>query len=144
MCMYVREIATISIFPAGFSDDINPKYLVLIALGPLMTWDAFTNRAIKNHLLSPEMLDKLDKQWSISPTMCTSGVAAVAESYKTFNPSAYLQNNYMPPRANFTSEEFAVPWKLRCLADTFATGRCRPINDAIAALRQVIYFLINI
>lgn len=54
--------------------------------------------------------------------MCTSGVAAVAESYKTFNPSAYLQNNYMPPRANFTSEEFAVPWKLRCLADTFATG----------------------
>nr|XP_003222605.1 PREDICTED: phenylethanolamine N-methyltransferase [Anolis carolinensis] len=51
------------------------------------------------------------------------GVAAVAESYQTFNPRAYLQNNYMPPRANFTSEEYAVPWKLRRLADAFATGK---------------------
>ncbi|XP_020654973.3 phenylethanolamine N-methyltransferase [Pogona vitticeps] len=54
--------------------------------------------------------------------MNANGVAAVAKSYQTFNPRAYLQNNYMPPRANFTSEEFAVPWKLRCLADAFATG----------------------
>ncbi|XP_053219059.1 phenylethanolamine N-methyltransferase [Podarcis raffonei] len=54
--------------------------------------------------------------------MSTNGIAAVAESYQKFNPRAYLQNNYMPPRANFTSEEFAVPWKLRCLADAFATG----------------------
>ncbi|XP_061444936.1 phenylethanolamine N-methyltransferase [Rhineura floridana] len=55
--------------------------------------------------------------------MSAIGVGAVAESYQKFNPRAYLQNNYMPPRANFTSEEFAVPWKLRCLADAFATGK---------------------
>ncbi|XP_062993745.1 phenylethanolamine N-methyltransferase [Elgaria multicarinata webbii] len=58
----------------------------------------------------------------MAQTMNAVGVAAVADSYQMFNPKAYLQNNYMPPRANFTSEEFVVPWKLRCLADAFATG----------------------
>uniref|UniRef100_A0A8D0BPT2 Phenylethanolamine N-methyltransferase n=1 Tax=Salvator merianae TaxID=96440 RepID=A0A8D0BPT2_SALMN len=57
--------------------------------------------------------------------MSAAGVTAVAESYQSFNPRAYLQNNYTLPRANFTSEEYAVPWKLRCLADTFATGEIR-------------------
>ncbi|XP_053120005.1 phenylethanolamine N-methyltransferase [Hemicordylus capensis] len=61
-------------------------------------------------------------QLRLSPDMNAASVRTVAESYQTFNPRAYLQNNYMPPRANFTSEEFVVPWKLRCLADTFATG----------------------
>ncbi|XP_006022610.1 phenylethanolamine N-methyltransferase [Alligator sinensis] len=51
-----------------------------------------------------------------------SSIAAVGESYQKFNPRAYLQNNYMPPRADFTSEDCVVPWKLRCLAEAFATG----------------------
>ncbi|XP_060111240.1 phenylethanolamine N-methyltransferase [Heteronotia binoei] len=54
--------------------------------------------------------------------MSAPGLSAVAESYQTFNPRAYLQNNYMPPRANFASEDFVVPWKLGCLAEAFATG----------------------
>uniref|UniRef100_A0A8D0GPB5 Phenylethanolamine N-methyltransferase n=1 Tax=Sphenodon punctatus TaxID=8508 RepID=A0A8D0GPB5_SPHPU len=49
-------------------------------------------------------------------------MAAVGKSYQKFNPRAYLQNNYMPPRANFTSEDCVVPWKLRCLAEAFSTG----------------------
>ncbi|XP_005994093.1 phenylethanolamine N-methyltransferase [Latimeria chalumnae] len=52
-----------------------------------------------------------------------SSLAAVSENYQKFNPKAYLQNNYMPPRANFSSEDFAVPWKLRCLAEAFGTGK---------------------
>ncbi|NXG54482.1 PNMT methyltransferase, partial [Hemiprocne comata] len=48
--------------------------------------------------------------------------AALREGYEHFDPRAYLQNNYLPPRADFSSEEFVVPWKLRCLAETFATG----------------------
>lgn len=51
-----------------------------------------------------------------------SSIAAVGESYQKFNPRAYLQNNYMPPRADFSSEDCVVPWKLRCLAEAFATG----------------------
>ncbi|NWQ86356.1 PNMT methyltransferase, partial [Burhinus bistriatus] len=48
--------------------------------------------------------------------------AALREGYEGFDPRAYLQNNYLPPRADFSSEEFVVPWKLRCLAETFASG----------------------
>ncbi|XP_069489048.1 phenylethanolamine N-methyltransferase [Ambystoma mexicanum] len=51
-----------------------------------------------------------------------TSIAAVGENYQKFNPRAYLQNNYMPPRADFSSEDCAVPWKLRCLAEAFATG----------------------
>ncbi|KAF1598652.1 Phenylethanolamine N-methyltransferase, partial [Eudyptes moseleyi] len=51
--------------------------------------------------------------------------AALREGYKGFDPRAYLQNNYLPPRADFSSEEFVVPWKLRCLAETFASGEIR-------------------
>ncbi|NXC40234.1 PNMT methyltransferase, partial [Penelope pileata] len=47
---------------------------------------------------------------------------AVREGYERFDPRAYLQNNYVPPRADFSSEECVVPWKLRCLAETFASG----------------------
>uniref|UniRef100_A0A8C8S9I8 Phenylethanolamine N-methyltransferase n=1 Tax=Pelusios castaneus TaxID=367368 RepID=A0A8C8S9I8_9SAUR len=52
-----------------------------------------------------------------------SSIIAVGESYQKFNPRAYLQNNYMPPRADFSSEDCVVPWKLRCLAEAFATGK---------------------
>lgn len=51
-----------------------------------------------------------------------SSLAAVREGYERFDPRAYLHNNYLPPRADFSSEEFVVPWKLRCLAETFASG----------------------
>uniref|UniRef100_A0A8B9ZVB7 Phenylethanolamine N-methyltransferase n=1 Tax=Anas zonorhyncha TaxID=75864 RepID=A0A8B9ZVB7_9AVES len=49
-------------------------------------------------------------------------LAAVREGYERFDPRAYLQNNYVPPRADFSSEDCVVPWKLRCLAETFASG----------------------
>lgn len=51
-----------------------------------------------------------------------SSPAALREGYEHFDPRAYLRNNYLPPRADFSSEEFVVPWKLRCLAETFASG----------------------
>ncbi|NXN91709.1 PNMT methyltransferase, partial [Rhinopomastus cyanomelas] len=47
--------------------------------------------------------------------------AALREGYERFEPRAYLHNNYLPPRADFSSEDFVVPWKLRCLAETFAS-----------------------
>ncbi|OCT62081.1 phenylethanolamine N-methyltransferase [Xenopus laevis] len=51
-----------------------------------------------------------------------SNIESVAQSYQHFNPRAYLQNNYVPPRADFSNEDSVVQWKLRCLADTCATG----------------------
>ncbi|GCC38753.1 hypothetical protein chiPu_0017270 [Chiloscyllium punctatum] len=48
--------------------------------------------------------------------------AEVGDTYQLFNPQAYLQNNYMPPRANFENEDCVVPWKLRCFASSFSTG----------------------
>ncbi|KAM4692546.1 phenylethanolamine N-methyltransferase [Rhinophrynus dorsalis] len=51
-----------------------------------------------------------------------SSIQTVADSYQQFNPRAYLQNNYVPPRADFSSEDSVVPWKLRCLADACAKG----------------------
>lgn len=54
-----------------------------------------------------------------------SSPAALREGYEHFDPRAYLRNNYLPPRADFSSEEFVVPWKLRCLAETFASGEGR-------------------
>ncbi|XP_043910975.1 phenylethanolamine N-methyltransferase [Protopterus annectens] len=52
--------------------------------------------------------------------MCS--IAALKENYQKFNPKAYLKNNYMPPRADFSTEDCVVPWKLRCLAEAFETG----------------------
>ncbi|XP_074705536.1 phenylethanolamine N-methyltransferase [Strix aluco] len=57
--------------------------------------------------------------------LAMSSLAALREGYERFDPRAYLQNNYLPPRADFSSEEFVVPWKLRCLAETFASGEIR-------------------
>ncbi|XP_004591294.2 phenylethanolamine N-methyltransferase [Ochotona princeps] len=50
------------------------------------------------------------------------GRVAVALAYQRFEPRAYLRNNYMPPRGDLSSPEGVGPWKLRCLAQTFATG----------------------
>lgn len=50
------------------------------------------------------------------------GRAAVASAYQRFEPRAYLRNNYAPPRGDLSSLDGVGPWKLRCLAQTFATG----------------------
>jgi phenylethanolamine N-methyltransferase len=53
------------------------------------------------------------------------GQAAVALAYQRFEPRAYLRNNYAPPRGDLSSPDGVGPWKLRCLAQTFATGEHR-------------------
>ncbi|XP_028745375.1 phenylethanolamine N-methyltransferase [Peromyscus leucopus] len=50
------------------------------------------------------------------------GWAAVASAYQHFEPRAYLRNNYAPPRGDLSSPDGVGPWKLRCMAQTFATG----------------------
>ncbi|XP_037349763.1 phenylethanolamine N-methyltransferase [Talpa occidentalis] len=50
------------------------------------------------------------------------GQAAVALAYQRFEPRAYLRNNHAPPRGDLSSPDGVGPWKLRCLAQTFATG----------------------
>ncbi|XP_003786465.1 phenylethanolamine N-methyltransferase [Otolemur garnettii] len=50
------------------------------------------------------------------------GRAAVALAYQRFEPRAYLRNNYAPPRGDLSSPDGVGPWKLSCLAQTFATG----------------------
>ncbi|XP_036395250.1 phenylethanolamine N-methyltransferase [Megalops cyprinoides] len=50
------------------------------------------------------------------------GVAAMARCYRGFNPTAYLQYNYTPPRADFTRPDSIVPWKLACLHRAFTEG----------------------
>ncbi|XP_020853291.1 phenylethanolamine N-methyltransferase [Phascolarctos cinereus] len=47
---------------------------------------------------------------------------AVAASYQRFEPRSYLRNNYGPPRGDLSQPDGVGPWKLRCLAETFATG----------------------
>lgn len=51
------------------------------------------------------------------------GRAAVASAYQRFEPRAYLRNNYAPPRGDLSSPDGVGPWKLRCMAQTFATGK---------------------
>ncbi|XP_061564358.1 phenylethanolamine N-methyltransferase [Cololabis saira] len=48
-----------------------------------------------------------------------NGVAAMAACYEKFDPAAYLQYNYTPPRADFTRKDSIVPWKLACLHRAF-------------------------
>ncbi|KAM4524078.1 phenylethanolamine N-methyltransferase [Odontesthes bonariensis] len=50
------------------------------------------------------------------------GVAAMAACYQKFDPAAYLQYNYTPPRADFTRKDSIVPWKLACLHRAFTEG----------------------
>lgn len=46
----------------------------------------------------------------------------VASAYERFEPCAYLRNNYAPPRGDLSRPDGVGPWKLGCLAQTFATG----------------------
>ncbi|XP_030195904.1 phenylethanolamine N-methyltransferase [Gadus morhua] len=47
------------------------------------------------------------------------GRAAMAACYQGFDPAAYLQYNYTPPRADFCRRDSIVPWKLGCLHRAF-------------------------
>ncbi|XP_078101593.1 phenylethanolamine N-methyltransferase-like [Sander vitreus] len=51
-----------------------------------------------------------------------NGVAAMAACYQGFDPAAYLQNNYTPPRADFERKDCVVLWKLACLHRAFTEG----------------------
>ncbi|KAM9837926.1 phenylethanolamine N-methyltransferase [Aulostomus maculatus] len=51
-----------------------------------------------------------------------TGVAAMAACYQGFDPAAYLQYNYTPPRADFERKDSIVPWKLGCLHRAFTEG----------------------
>ncbi|XP_077359642.1 phenylethanolamine N-methyltransferase [Festucalex cinctus] len=51
-----------------------------------------------------------------------NGVAAMAAHYQRFDPAAYLQYNYTPPRADFDRKDSIVPWKLACLHRAFTEG----------------------
>ncbi|KAF7665403.1 hypothetical protein LDENG_00143960 [Lucifuga dentata] len=53
------------------------------------------------------------------------GVTAMAACYQKFDPAAYLQYNYTPPRADFEREDSIVPWKLGCLHRAFTEGDVR-------------------
>ncbi|XP_068610692.1 phenylethanolamine N-methyltransferase [Brachionichthys hirsutus] len=50
------------------------------------------------------------------------GAAAMAACYQRFDPAAYLQYNYTPPRADFQRGDSIVPWKLGCLHRAFRDG----------------------
>uniref|UniRef100_A0AAY4ADX7 Phenylethanolamine N-methyltransferase n=1 Tax=Denticeps clupeoides TaxID=299321 RepID=A0AAY4ADX7_9TELE len=50
------------------------------------------------------------------------GVVAMAVRYQGFDPAAYLQYNYTPPRADFQRSDSIVPWKLSCLHKAFTEG----------------------
>lgn len=52
-----------------------------------------------------------------------NGIAAMAASYQKFDPAAYLQYNYTPPRADFDRKDSIVPWKLACLHRAFNEGK---------------------
>lgn len=56
-----------------------------------------------------------------------SEVAAMAACYQGFDPAAYLQYNYMPPRANFERKDSTVSWKLGCLHRAFTEGKCEHV-----------------
>ncbi|XP_066520064.1 phenylethanolamine N-methyltransferase [Hoplias malabaricus] len=47
-------------------------------------------------------------------------VDAMETCYQGFDPAAYLQYNYTPPRADFSRNDSIVPWKLRCLHKAFS------------------------
>lgn len=52
-----------------------------------------------------------------------NGIAAMAVLYQKFDPAAYLQYNYTPPRADFERKDSIVPWKLACLHRAFNEGK---------------------
>ncbi|XP_041941266.1 phenylethanolamine N-methyltransferase [Alosa sapidissima] len=52
-------------------------------------------------------------------------VEAMRVCYQGFDPAAYLQFNYTPPRADFQRADSIVPWKLTCLHRAFTEGDVR-------------------
>lgn len=58
-----------------------------------------------------------------------NALAAMAASYKKFDPAAYLQYNYTPPRADFERQDSIVPWKLACLHRAFTEGEAPCIKS---------------
>ncbi|XP_062386943.1 phenylethanolamine N-methyltransferase [Sardina pilchardus] len=50
---------------------------------------------------------------------------AMRVCYQGFDPAAYLQFNYTPPRADFQRADSIVPWKLTCLHRAFTEGDVR-------------------
>ncbi|KAJ7984584.1 hypothetical protein DPEC_G00356300 [Dallia pectoralis] len=50
------------------------------------------------------------------------GMEAMSACYQGFDPAAYLQYNYTPPRADFDRPDSIVPWKLECLHRAFTEG----------------------
>ncbi|KAK7919469.1 hypothetical protein WMY93_010753 [Mugilogobius chulae] len=62
-------------------------------------------------------------QTSLKHNMGEAGVAAMAVTYQKFDPAAYLQYNYIPPRADFERKDSIVPWKLACLHRAFTEGQ---------------------
>lgn len=63
-----------------------------------------------------------------------NGVAAMAACYQKFDPAAYLQYNYTPPRADFTRKDSIVPWKLACLHRALTEGKEKADTDSILFL----------
>ncbi|KAG7227959.1 hypothetical protein INR49_005580, partial [Caranx melampygus] len=64
-----------------------------------------------------------------------NGVAAMAACYQRFDPAAYLQYNYTPPRADFDRKDSIVPWKLACLHRAFTEVIIYPLSSTL--LRDV-------
>ncbi|KAM8945847.1 LOW QUALITY PROTEIN: phenylethanolamine N-methyltransferase [Pelodytes ibericus] len=65
---------------------------------------------------------KVCVHWLGILTANMSTIQIIAENYQTFEPKAYLQNNYVAPRADFSNKGSIVPWKLKCMADACAKG----------------------
>lgn len=72
-----------------------------------------------------------------------SGVATIAACYQGFDPSAYLQYNYTPPRADFQRKDSIVPWKLACLHRAFTEGEeeSRFCSPSALLTSGVLFFL---
>ncbi|XP_053556511.1 phenylethanolamine N-methyltransferase-like [Bombina bombina] len=51
-----------------------------------------------------------------------ASIEEIGKNYQKFDPKIYLQNNYVPPRADFSSKESVVVWKLDCLVAACAQG----------------------
>ncbi|XP_034050478.1 phenylethanolamine N-methyltransferase [Thalassophryne amazonica] len=51
-----------------------------------------------------------------------SELESLAACYQGFDPIAYLQHNYTPPRADFKRHDSIVPWKLAHLHRAFTEG----------------------
>lgn len=82
-----------------------------------------------------------DLQVDMVDKAAESGVAAMAACYQGFDPSAYLQYNYTPPRADFQRKDSIVPWKLACLHRAFTEGEeKRALSLLPLHLNSVLFF----